>query len=115
VFFLTGRPLTGHFADTSSPIAGMEVVAVPCGLPAEQTSLRVTRRWWTNSSSAGCSTRSEACSRAGSETARPFGGLVYRQALEHLHGVRDEGRPRAHRAGEPPVLATPVDLVPQRA
>jgi tRNA dimethylallyltransferase len=24
------------------------------------------------------------------ETARPFGGLVYRQALEHLRGVRDE-------------------------
>jgi tRNA dimethylallyltransferase len=24
------------------------------------------------------------------ETARPFGGLVYRQAIELLHGVRDE-------------------------
>src|SRR5207244_7928100 len=29
------------------------------------------------------------------ETARPFGGLVYRQALEHLHGVRDEAATRA--------------------
>ena len=29
------------------------------------------------------------------ETARPFGGLVYRQALEHLHGVRDEDSTRA--------------------
>jgi len=29
------------------------------------------------------------------ETARPFGGLVYRQALEHLHGVRDEASTRA--------------------
>jgi tRNA dimethylallyltransferase len=28
------------------------------------------------------------------ETARPFGGLVYRQALEHLHGVRDEAATR---------------------
>jgi tRNA dimethylallyltransferase len=27
--------------------------------------------------------------------ARPFGGLVYRQALEHLHGVRDEPSTRA--------------------
>ena len=27
--------------------------------------------------------------------ARPFGGLVYRQALEHLHGVRDEAATRA--------------------
>ena len=29
------------------------------------------------------------------KTARPFGGLVYRQALEHLHGVRDEAATRA--------------------
>ena len=29
------------------------------------------------------------------EGARPFGGLVYRQALEHLHGVRDEPSTRA--------------------
>jgi tRNA dimethylallyltransferase len=29
------------------------------------------------------------------ESARPFGGLVYRQALEHLHGVRDETATRA--------------------
>jgi tRNA dimethylallyltransferase len=29
------------------------------------------------------------------ETARPFGGLVYRQALEHLHGARDEASTRA--------------------
>jgi tRNA dimethylallyltransferase len=26
--------------------------------------------------------------------ARPFGGLVYRQALEHLHGVRSEADTR---------------------
>ena len=29
------------------------------------------------------------------ETARPFGGLVYRQALEHLHGARNEADTRA--------------------
>jgi tRNA A37 N6-isopentenylltransferase MiaA len=29
------------------------------------------------------------------ETARPFGGLVYRQAMEHLRGVRDEPSTRA--------------------
>ena len=27
--------------------------------------------------------------------ARPFGGLVYRQAMEYLHGVRDEAATRA--------------------
>jgi tRNA dimethylallyltransferase len=34
-------------------------------------------------------------SRGIPETARPFGGLVYRQALEHLHGVRNEAATRA--------------------
>jgi tRNA dimethylallyltransferase len=29
------------------------------------------------------------------ESARPFGGLVYRQALEHLHGMRNEAETRA--------------------
>jgi tRNA dimethylallyltransferase len=29
------------------------------------------------------------------ETARPFGGLVYRQVIEHLHGVRSEAATRA--------------------
>jgi tRNA dimethylallyltransferase len=28
------------------------------------------------------------------DTARPFGGLVYRQVIEHLHGVRDEAATR---------------------
>jgi len=32
--------------------------------------------------------------------------VVYRQAMEHLHGVRNElARRRPHRAGEPPVCA----------
>ena len=30
-----------------------------------------------------------------SGTREAFGGLVYRQALEHLHGVRDEAATRA--------------------
>jgi tRNA dimethylallyltransferase len=29
------------------------------------------------------------------ETALPFTGLVYRQILDHLHGVRDEAETRA--------------------
>jgi tRNA dimethylallyltransferase len=29
------------------------------------------------------------------ESARPFGGLVYRQVLEYLHGVRSEAETRA--------------------
>ena len=58
---------------------------------AERVEKRVDR-----SSSRGCSTRFAGCSRAACpRRARPFGGLVYRQALEHLHGVRDEAETRA--------------------
>ena len=50
------------------------------------------------------------------ETAHPFTGLVYRQALELLHGVRDEaGDARTHRPREPSIRAATVDLVQERA
>jgi tRNA dimethylallyltransferase len=33
--------------------------------------------------------------RAKGDSARPFGGLVYRQAMDHLRGLRDEPATRA--------------------
>ncbi len=39
VFFLTGQPLTAHFADTASPIADLRVLPIALKLPAEQTSI----------------------------------------------------------------------------
>jgi tRNA dimethylallyltransferase len=95
VFFLTGRTLTGHFADTSSPIGDMEVIAVALRLPPEQTSVRVTRRVDEQFQRGLLDEVRGLLARGVPETARPFGGLVYRQALEHLHGVRDEGATRA--------------------
>ncbi len=48
--------------------------------------------------------------------ARPFGGLVYRQAMEHLRGVRDRSvNACTYCAGEPEIRAAAVDLVPKRA
>src|SRR5258708_4869950 len=44
VFFVTGRPLTDHFAETASPIPDVEVRAVGLRLPAHAISERVTRR-----------------------------------------------------------------------
>src|SRR5207249_6266661 len=44
VFFLTGRPLTAHFAETRSPISDVDVFAIGLRLPAAQISERVTRR-----------------------------------------------------------------------
>ena len=95
VYLVTGRSLTSHFAETVSPIPEFEVIAVALRLPAEQTSARVTRRVDQQFERGLMSEVRGLLDRGVPETARPFGGLVYRQALEHLHGVRDETATRA--------------------
>jgi tRNA dimethylallyltransferase len=95
VYFLTGRPLTAHFADTVSPLGDVDVIAIGLRLPAAAISERVTRRV-DEQFARGLLDEIRTLLAAGiPETARPFGGLVYRQALEHLHGVRDEVATRA--------------------
>jgi tRNA dimethylallyltransferase len=95
VFLLTGRPLTAHFADTVSPIADVEVVAIALRLPAAAISARVTRRVDEQFARGLLDEIRTLLARGIPATARPFGGLVYRQALEHLSGVRDEAATRA--------------------
>ena len=95
VFFLTGRPLTTHFADTVSPLPDFDVVGVALRLPASQISARVTRRVDEQFERGLLDEIRGLLARGVPESARPFGGLVYRQALEHLHGVRDETATRA--------------------
>jgi len=94
VFFLTGRPLTAHFAKTESPIPGVDVVGIAVRLPAAAISQRVTRRVDEQFERGLLDEVRTLLARGIPETARPFGGLVYRQALEHLHGVRDEASTR---------------------
>jgi tRNA dimethylallyltransferase len=95
VFFLTGRPLTAHFADTVSPIPDVEVLAIALRLPAAAISERVTRRVDEQFGRGLLDEIRTLLARGIPETARPFGGLVYRQALEHLRGARDEASTRA--------------------
>ena len=95
VFFLTGRPLTAHFAQTRSPIPDVDVMAIALRLPPAETSERVTRRVDEQFNRGLLDEIRTLLARGISEDARPFGGLVYRQALEHLHGVRDEASTRA--------------------
>jgi tRNA dimethylallyltransferase len=95
VFFLTGRPLTAHFAETVSPIPGVDVLAVGLRLPAVEIAERVTRRVDEQFARGLLDEVRTLLARGIPEQARPFGGLVYRQALEHLHGVRDEPATRA--------------------
>jgi tRNA dimethylallyltransferase len=95
VFFLTGKPLTEHFVGTTSPLAGVAVLPIGVRLPAAQISERVTRRVDEQFASGLVDEIRSLLARGIPETARPFGGLVYRQTLEMLHGVRDETATRA--------------------
>ena len=95
VFFVTGRPLTAHFAETASPIPDVEVVAIGLRLPAADISVRVTRRVDEQFDRGLLDEIRTLLARGIPEDARPFGGLVYRQAMEHLKGVRDEASTRA--------------------
>jgi tRNA dimethylallyltransferase len=94
VFFLTGKPLTDHFASTVSPLAGYNILSValspPMSIIAERVKTRVDAQF-----EQGLMDEIRALvARGVPETARPFGGLVYRQALEYLHGVRSEAETR---------------------
>jgi tRNA dimethylallyltransferase len=95
VFYLTGRPLTAHFAETASPIPEMDVTGIVVRLPAAAIAERVTRRVDEQFERGLLDEIRALLARGIPETARPFGGLVYRQALEHLHGVRGEPATRA--------------------
>ena len=94
VYFLTGRPLTEHFADTRSPIPEYDVVTFALQIPAEATAERVATRVDAQFAR-GILNEVRALLAAGvPSTAHPFTGLVYRQALEHLGGVRDDAATR---------------------
>jgi tRNA dimethylallyltransferase len=95
VFYLTGRPMTEHFAETASPIPEVRVTGIAVRLSAAAISARVTRRVDEQFERGLLDEIRALLARGIPETARPFGGLVYRQALEHLRGVRDEPATRA--------------------
>jgi len=90
VWLLTGRPLTEHFAETAAPLPEYEVTGIAIRIPREQTAERVARRVDAQFEGGLLDEMRALLARGVPETALPFTGLVYRQALEHLHGVRDE-------------------------
>ena len=95
VYFLTGRPLTSHFAETIAPLDFCRVVAVGLRIPAALTAERVARRVDQQFERGLMDEIRGLLARGIPESAHPFGGLVYRQALDLLHGVRDEPATRA--------------------
>ena len=94
VYLLTGRPLTDHFDDTASVIEGFAVRPIGLTLPRPQLAERVARRV-DRQFDRGVVAEVEALLAAGlSETAHALSGLVYRQVVEFLRGVRDEAATR---------------------
>jgi tRNA dimethylallyltransferase len=87
--------LTAHFAETRAPLDFCAVAAVGLRIPAPLTAERVARRVDQQFARGLMDEVRGLLARGVPETARPFGGLVYRQALELLHGVRDEAATRA--------------------
>jgi tRNA dimethylallyltransferase len=94
VYYLTGTPLTDHFAATASPLVSHRVIAVALSPPAELIAERVRKRVDAQFDQGLMDEIGGLLSRGIPESARPFGGLVYRQALELLHGLRSEAETR---------------------
>jgi tRNA dimethylallyltransferase len=94
VFHLTGRPLSEHFSDTESPLPEYKVTAFALRIPAELTTVRVARRVDAQFESGLLDEIRGLLASGVPETAQPFTGLVYRQALEHLKGLRNEAATR---------------------
>jgi tRNA dimethylallyltransferase len=95
VYLLTGTPLTGHFEATEKPLP--EFDPVPIGLAPDRALIadRVARRV-DQQFEAGIVAEIEGLLAAGvPRDAHAFSGLVYRQVLEMLEGVRDEAATKA--------------------
>jgi tRNA dimethylallyltransferase len=94
VYYLTGRPLTAHFSDTQSPISDYTVTTFALQIPPQLTADRVAARVDAQFRGGLLDEIRGILASGIPESAHPFTGLVYRQALEHLHGVRDEAATR---------------------
>ena len=95
VYFQTGRPLTAHFENTVSPLAkDVQVGAIALRMPAPWLADRLATRVDAQFE-AGLLDEIRGLLASGvPPNARPFGGLVYRQAMELLRGMRDEAATR---------------------
>ena len=94
VYHLTGRALTAHFADTQPPLPDYYVAAFALQIPAEATAERVAKRVDDQFARGLLDEIRGLLARGVPPPAHPFTGLVYRQALEHLQGVRGERETR---------------------
>jgi tRNA dimethylallyltransferase len=95
VYFASGKTLTDHFSRTVSLIADCTVIPIGLRLHAVLTAERVARRVDEQFARGIVDEVRGLLAQGVPPTARPFGGLVYRQVMEMLAGVRDEAATRA--------------------
>jgi tRNA dimethylallyltransferase len=95
VYLETGRPLTAHFDDTVSPLGkDVQVGAIALRMPAPWLADALARRVDAQFEAGLLDEIRRLLASGVPPQARPFGGLVYRQAMEHLRGMRDEAATR---------------------
>jgi tRNA dimethylallyltransferase len=94
VYLLTGRPLTAHFAETRSPIAGHAVLALGLNLPRPLLLPRIANRVEAQFASGLLAEVEALVARGVPATAHAFSGLVYRQVMDLRRGVRGEAATR---------------------
>lgn len=95
VYLLTGKPLTAHFADTRSPLAGWSVLTLGLRDPRQDLETRVANRVDAQFRR-GVVQEVEALIASGvPDTAHAFTGLVYRQVMDLRRGIRNEADTRA--------------------
>ncbi len=92
---LTGRPLTSHFARTTSSIAEFEVLPIGLTLPRPLLRERVARRVDEQFERGVVGEVNRLFDCGVPATAHAFSGLVYRQIVEMLQGARTEADTRA--------------------
>jgi tRNA dimethylallyltransferase len=95
VALVSGVPMTAHFAATVSAIAEYEVLSIGLRLPAALTAERVARRVEQQFARGVVDEVRRLLAVGVPATAQALCGLVYRQVVEMLDGVRDEAATRA--------------------
>ncbi len=95
VYLLTGRPLTEHFAGTAPPIADLEVLTIGLETSRAEAAARIARRVEAQFARGVVDEVRALLASGVSADAHAFSGLVYRQVMDLLRGVRSETETRA--------------------
>ena len=94
VYLLTGQPLTAHFDATASPIEGMRVLPIGVILPRPELRVRVSRRVDGQFARGIVDEVRDLLAAGVPASAHALTGLVYRQVIEMLQGLRTEADTR---------------------